>query len=488
MSMLKDKVASYSDCGKLMILVGILTAVPLLDIPFYPQDGIFTMDFVIPALVSILLGLLLGKITLQSQENIFEWRYVLKYSSRTVLFAWCWGILIGALPFVLGGRLGFLQAIFESVSGWTTTGLSVIDVTVTPHIYLLHRSFMQFCGGMGFVMMMLMVAAGRQAVNLYNAEGHPDKLRPNLRKTAQTVFAMFAAFQVIGTLAYCVAGMPVFDSICHTMCALSTGGFSTKLNSIGDYHSFTIEIVTVVLMLLGTTNFAVLGLLTKGKWKRCLKVSEVRFMFGLLAVTVPLIAVALSAYLKMSLATAVRQSLFNVVSALSTTGYSTMDYSTWPPFALGVLIVIMLIGGGIGSTAGGIKMARVYLLLRLVVLNLRQRLSSARIVRAPYYIKAQGKTPIDHVLAEDTVTFIASYLMIFIVGSLALTLTAGCDLTKAMFEFASSLGTVGLSIGMTGPTTGAGTLLVEIVGMVLGRLEIYVVLISMYSFLVGKAD
>lgn len=292
---------------------------------------------------------------------------------------------------------------------------------------------------------------------------------------------MYSGFLLVGVAAYRIVGMKLFDSILHTMCSLSTGGFSTRLNSIGEYNSVPIEAVTIVLMLIGTTNFAVLSLFTKRKWRQATRVSEVRFMFLLLAIFVPLMGISLSACLGMSIGEGIRHALFNVSSALSTTGYSTTSYTSWPPFAIGILILMMLVGGGIGSTAGGIKMSRVYLMLRLALLNIRKRLSPSRKILYPYYIKAQGKTPIDHSLAADTTGFVVCYLGLFLIGALFITLTAGCSLTEGMFEFASALGTVGLSIGLTGPGTNAGTLIIEMLGMVFGRLEIFIILIGIYS-------
>jgi len=242
-----------------------------------------------------------------------------------------------------------------------------------------------------------------------------------------------------------------------------------------------IEAVTIILMLIGTTNFAVLLLLARKKIKQALKVSEVRFMFLLILIISPIVAASLFLKLYMNMGESIRAALFNVVSALSTTGYSTMSYSEWPVFSIGILILLMLIGGGIGSTAGGIKMTRVYLMIRVGKENIRKRLSSPRTVNHPYYYRAQGKTYIDKDLESDTVGFIACYLTIFTVGSLLITLTAGCSLSDAMFEFASSLGTVGLSIGVTGPATNAATLIVEIIGMMMGRLEIFIIIIGVYS-------
>lgn len=470
-----------SSIGKFMFLTGLLIALPLLTLPFYPEECQYASAFYFPAAGSVVMGLLVSIFQKGADEASVEWQSSMLKGSRAVLFAWGWGILLGAVPFVLSAQLTWIQAIFESVSGWTTTGLSVMDVTATPHIFLFHRSFMQFCGGLGFILMMMLLVQGKQSMNLYNAEGHPDKLKPNLGKTAQTIGSMYGGFLVTGTAAYVVAGMNVFESLCHAMCALSTGGFSTRLNSIGEYASLPIEAVTIVLMLIGTTNFAVLQLIVTRKWKQAGKVSELRFMFALLIIFVPIVALSLMGDLGMSLGKSLRRALFDTSSALSTTGYSSMSYVSWPPFAVGVLILMMLIGGGIGSTAGGIKISRIYIMLRAIWQNIQKRFQPARSVQSSFYYKAQGRTIIDMTLVSDTLGFVGCYMVLYVVGGLLMTITANCTLTEAMFEFASALGTVGLSIGITGPWTNNATLLVEMVGMIFGRLEIFIVLIGLYS-------
>lgn len=475
------RISSSSNCGKMMVLIGVMVGIPLLILPFYPQDLPYLWDFLIPSAGSILLGAVLCLTVRQNGDNDMAWQTSQRRGSLTVLFAWGWGVLTGAMPFILSGELRVVQALFESVSGWTTTGLSAMDVSATSHIFLFHRSFMQFCGGLGFVMMMVMLISGKQSMNLFNAEGHPDKLMPNLTKTARLIFTMYTSFLVIGSVAYCMAGMNLFESVCHAMCSLSTGGFSTRLGSIGEYNSLPIELITIILMLIGTTNFAVLLLFAKRKWRQALRVSEVRFMLGLLVIFVPLTGLSLAHGLDISIWEGLRKALFDVSSALSTTGYSTMSYAGWPAFAIGVLILMMLIGGGIGSTAGGMKMTRVYLMLRLAVANIRKRLAPARRIETLHYMKAQGKTPIDPALANDTTGFAVCYLGLFLVGTFLLTVTAGCGLTEAAFEFASALGTVGLSIGITGPATNDATLIVEMCGMIMGRLEIFIVITGIAS-------
>ena len=478
--------AKMKDCsnrGKLMVMIGLLVIAPVAILPFYPRDIGYAIYFLLPGLLSILAGGLVCAFGKRETYFSSDRLKAQQHSNNTVLFTWFWGIGVGAMPFFLSGQLKFVQAIFESVSGWTTTGLSVIDVTQTSHIFLFYRSFMQYCGGLGFVLMMVMLVTGKRSMDLFNAEGHPDMLMPNLKQTAQTIFEMYIIFLILGTAAYVVCGMPLFDSLCHAMCSLSTGGFSTKLNSIGEYHSLPIEIITTLLMLIGTTNFAVLLLLLRGKWRQAFQVSEVRFLLLLLFLFVPLMALSLSG--SMGFGAGLRHALFNAASALSTTGYATMSYENWPSFTIGLMILLMLIGGGIGSTAGGLKLTRVYLILRMIGLNVKRKLLSQRCVDAPTYVKAQGRTKIDGELCSDTVGFVGCYLLLFLAGALLLTLTAGCGLETAMFEFASALGTVGLSIGLTGPMTNNATLIVEMIGMILGRLEIFIVLTGFYSWLHG---
>lgn len=466
--------------AKLMILIGILVGVPLLLLPIYPEDVRYTVSFLIPSLGSIVLGIILCSV-LERDDNETQWMKMLQHSQLTVLFGWIYGFVAGAMPFVISKQLTFDKALFEAVSGWTTTGLSVMNVAEIPDIFLFHRSFMQFCGGLGFVMVMVMFIQGKQSMNLFSAEGHPDKLMPNLKKTARITTLMFVVLLIIGTLLYIVFGMPSFESLLHAMSSLSTGGFSTEVDSIGAYKSIGIEAVTIFLMIIGTTNFAVLLLIMKGKLKQVSKISEMRFMMWV--ITLSTIAVSFSLFFQLykSWGESIRIAVFNVVSALSTTGYSTVSYVNWPPFSIGVLIVLMLIGGGIGSTAGGLKLTRVYILMRTAYDNLRKRISPQRKITTPFYVRAQGKTAIQKEFVDDVRGFVTFYMMIYICGSLLLSVTSNSGLIESMFEFASALGTVGLSIGITVPTLDVASTYILITGMVLGRLEIFIVIIGVYS-------
>ena len=450
--------------GRMMILEGMILLVPLLILPFYPGEAGLFWQFLLPAVISILLGLL---VCCRKKRKLT--------SSRIVVFAWMYGFVLAAVPFWLYGNVNPIQALFESVSGFTTTGLSVLDVERTPHIFLFYRGFLQYVGGLGFVLMMLIFLQGKDSVGLFQAEGHPDKLMPNIGKTAKVIAMMYGFFLVVGTILYTVFGMPVFDSLVHTMCALSTGGFSNRLDSIGAYHSLPIEWITILLMLIGTTNFSLLLLLFKGRFRDFFKSSEIRFLAGLTVVTVPLMSLFL---IRQGTAAGegIELSLFNAFSALSTTGYSTCSYQNWPQTALAVMILLMVIGGGVGSTAGGVKLGRGCMLLKNLARNIKKKMIPDRTVTLAYYRRGTEKAPLEPAQVEEASTYAESYLLIYVAGTIALTFFSGCSLLEGAFEFASSLGTVGLSIGITNASTSSICLLIEIMGMILGRLEIFVLL------------
>lgn len=451
-----------SGAATMMVLEGCILLVPLAVLPFYPEEWSLAWQLLVPGLGSVALGLLPVR-----RRSLT--------SSRLVVFAWLYGFVLAAVPFWLHGGLTPVQALFESVSGFTTTGLSVLNVERTPHLFLFYRAFLQYVGGLGFVLMMLLFVQEKDAMSLYAAEGHPDRLMPNLGKTAKVIALMYGFFLLAGTVLYLRFGMGLFDSLVHAMCALSTGGFSNRLDSIGAYHSLPIEWVTILLMLIGTTNFSLLLLLFKRNFRAFCKASEMRFLLGLTVIVVPLMSASLIRD-GAGLGQGVETALFNAFSALSTTGYATCSYTDWPQAALGMMILLMLIGGGIGSTAGGIKLGRVCKLAKHLVLCVRKKLRPDRAVLVTYYHRGTDREVLEGDTLEEAITYAHAYLLVYAVGTLALTASSGCTLIEAAFEFASSLGTVGLSIGVTSVESSALTLLIELVGMILGRLEIFVLL------------
>lgn len=464
-----------SNLGKCLMLVGGLFLVPLLLLAAYPNESHYAWTFLVPAGASIIVGLLACIFGLRTTQKI-GWKRSRQRTSITILVIWVWACLCGALPFVLGNQLSFLRALFESISGWTTTGLSVMDTSSMPRVYMFFRGFMQYCGGAGFVLMMMLFTSGRPAVGLFEAEGHPDMVEPSLKKTAQSIFLLYVGCMLGGFLAFRMAGMRWFDALFHSMTAISTGGYSTQVNSIGEFQSVPITVITMVLMVIGMTNFAALILLAKGKIKRFFNLTETKFMVVLIVLWAIPLALSLMNTLHMSFGKAFYEAVFNVISTMSTAGYASMSYQHWPPLAIGVLMVTMLIGGGYGSTSGGLKIRRIYILTRCAWSNLISRSLPSHHVRSMYIMQAQGLTPIDYDLEDETTGYTAMYSLLFIVGSLAMSATTGNDLISCMFEYASCISNAGLSLGITNPFINTPTLLIEMTGMILGRLEIFIVL------------
>ena len=459
--------------GVITMIIGGIVLLPLLVLFAYPQEWGYAANFIIPAAIAFFAGLCLSLLLRGEKRQ----QLTLRQDTVIVISVWLSAVFFSALPFMLSKQLNFTQAIFEAVSGWTTTGLSVVDVTVTPKIYLLHRSIMQFFGGVGIVLVMISALSGTYGMRLYNAEGHSDKLLPNLAKSARIIMSIYAGYVMAGTILYVIFGMPLFDAINHSIAALSTGGFSTQADSIGAYKSLPIELITIILMLLGTTNFAAHLLLLQGKFKNFFRIGEIRFMLVLLGFAIPIVAFVSLNGMYGSVSQGLRIAAFELVSALTTTGFSTVTYNDWPPFAVFFMIIFMLIGGGTGSTAGGLKQNRIYVMGKAFFWNLTKSFLPEHIVKERFIYRPEGKVYIEEKHISEALNYAFVYMVLYFLG-VAIMLAYGYSLQDSLFEFASAIGTVGLSIGVTGPSIPPVVLWTETVGMFVGRLEIYVVFIA----------
>lgn len=460
--------------GIMLKITSVFFLFPLIILPFYQEDIKDAYVFIVTSLISLTLGVILSLIPEKDQQA----NMTIGQDSIFVVFVWGVVSVLSAIPFMLGMNMSFTHAVFESVSGWTTTGLSVVDVTQTSHIFLFYRSLIQFFGGVGLILIFVSALSATFGLRLYNSEGHSDRLFPNLLSSSRMILSIYSGYFVSGTVLYVLFGMPVFDAVNHSMAALSTGGFSTKAMSIGAYNSFSIELITIILMILGSTNFAIHLLLISGKFKKFFKLGEIKFMFLLLGVTVPLIGYNLFITTYSNGFVAFRHSLFQIVSALTTTGFQTVPLDSWPSFSITILVFLMIIGGGVNSTAGGIKYTRVHLMLKAMIWSIIKKLKPAHYIHEKSIIKPEGKYYPTDLEISESYHYSLLYLVILAIGTLIMTYY-GYTLEQALFEFSSALSTVGISTGLTGATTPDVILWVQTIGMFLGRLEIIVVFIAM---------
>lgn len=460
--------------GVAAMLIGTILLLPLVFLIAFPEEIPYAGYFIGPGAASIIIGYLLslfvkGKKQARLRQN---------QDSQIVVSTWIIAVLVSAIPFMLTGRYDFAQAVFETTSGYTTTGLSIVDVEKCPNIFLAFRSIMHFSGGIGFMLVMASVFSDRNGMRLDNTGDRTDRQIPYLLKSLRIIVSIYSGYIISGAILYMVAGMGWFDALNHSIAAVTTGGFSTKAQSIGFYDSFLIETITIVLMLLGATNFLVHLLIFKGKIAGWARHCETRLSSILIVLAAPAVGLFLVGTIALSLPEAARLALFQTVSALTTTGLRTAsDFSLWPSSSLLILLLLMLTGGGAGSTAGGIKQARLVILLKSLWWEMRHKFNPKRILKAPV-IRHYGAE--DDVIDEDrcqTGLFIILYLAIFALGTMAYCFF-GYSLRDSAFEFASALGTVGFTSGITRFGAPSGVLWIGTMGMLLGRMEIYYVILS----------
>jgi len=387
---------------------------------------------------------------------------------------------VGSLPFLLAGRgtLTLTQALFESTSGWTTAGLSILDLTRASPLLLFYRSLIQVAGAAGLVIILLSALAGPTGPGLTVAEGRSEQLLPNVRRSAQLVLRLYAGYLLAGVLGLRLAGMSWFDAVNHAFAAVSTGGFSTRAEAIAYWDSPAVEAVLVVLMLLGSLNFLTAYTLLCGKVRAALRNNEVQQTAAVVVIGSALLFFGVTAGLYPRGGAGIRSAVFNTVSALSTTGFALEGYGRWNSLGWWVLIVLMLMGGGTGSTAGGIKQYRVHVLIKGVAWEFRRLLLPRGTVTAPGLWRGEERTVADDSHLRQVGLFVFLYLAIFFLGS-GLIAAQGYSLDVSLFELASALSTVGLSAGITTPVTPAGVLWVEMVAMFLGRLEFLPVVVGL---------
>ncbi len=517
--------------GIFMALIGVITLIPLLMIAFYWKEWTCWADFVIPGGSAIFLGLALYFIFLFHAEKA----KLEKHQDSVLLVAiWLFAVALGAFPFFLMGKVdgaghtySYTEAFFESTSGYATTGFTIFkDVldgasafsssseTFTPfcpHIFLFYRSFTQFIGGVGLVLIVASVISDRYGMKLNYAEGHNDKLLPNLGKSAKIILSIYTAYILLGTLALWLFGMDWFDALNHSIAALATGGFSTRSTSITyfidasyvgngilPYNQWGMEITMCVLMLLGATSFVLHLNLIRFKWKKFFRDCEVRFAAIFLVIVTLLMAVGIMTGMEdnngaiigtnYDFGTALHYAAFQTISCLTTTGFSNVAYIVHlGSAALFLSVICMIIGGGMGSTAGAIKQYRIILISKEIHWDFKYRFAPSRMLY-PHLITRAGETKeVEVGEYKDASLYALFYLGVLAVGSLALSFFPGYNFQEGIYEFASGLSGTGNTIvdfyaykATYSLFAYDSTLWILSIAMFIGRLEITPVYFALY--------
>jgi trk system potassium uptake protein TrkH len=397
--------------------------------------------------------------------------------------SWIAVSLLGSLPFYLSGVAPtFTDAFFETASGFTTTGATILTwIEGQPRGVLFWRSLTHWLGGMGIIVLSvaLLPAIGRGAYALYRAEAPgptAERVKPRMKETAKTLWAVYFILSAVEVLLLLAGGMPLYDSLCHTFGTMATGGFSTQNASIAAYGSY-IQWVIVGFMFLAGCNFILHYQGLRGRIKSYWRSEEFRVYLGVTLVLIPLFTVILALGGAGFSESTVRQSAFQIVSILTTTGYTTVDFDLWPPFLKIVLVSLMFVGGCAGSTGGGMKVVRVYVALKTAGKSLMQAL----LPNAVMPLKIDSKPVSDTYVVRAAAYFII-YIFLFLFGTVVMTVTENTDLVTAFSASVACLSNIGPGLGKVGAVENyawvspTGKWVLSFL-MLAGRLELYSILI-----------
>ena len=399
-----------------------------------------------------------------------------------VSFTWIIISLFGALPFVLSGTIpSFTNAFFETISGFTTTGASILsEIEGISKGLLFWRSLTHWIGGMGIIVLSLAILPilGIGGMQLFMAEvpgPTPDKLHPRVAGTAKRLWGIYVLLTILETGLLMFGGMDLFNSLCQTFGTVATGGFSTKSASIAAFSPY-VQYVVIIFMVLAGTNFTLHFMALSGRFKDVSKNEEYRYYLKLLLASSIIIAVLLILNTDISTEKAIRDALFQAVSITTTTGYVTTNYLAWPSFIWIFLFILMFTGGSAGSTGGGLKAVRQLMILKSTAVEFRRLLHPRAFIPVRLNDKAVPRDIVSNILA-----FFILYMLIFGFGTMIMVLI-GLDFNTAIGSVIATLGNIGPAIGNVGPVENYAA--VPDIGkwflsflMLIGRLELFTVLI-----------
>lgn len=462
--------------GFLLIVEGIAMLLALLVSVIYSEPE--AISFLISSLINVGIGGTIILLTQKANKDIGK-----REGFIIVALVWVIFSFFGSLPFIISKSIpNFTNAFFETMSGFTTTGSSILnDIESLPYGMLFWRSIIQWLGGMGIIVLSLAILPvfGIGGMQLFVAEvpgPTPDKISPKIRQTAKTVWVIYIGFTVVETILLWVGGMSLFDAVCHSFTTMASGGFSTKQASIAYWQSPFIQYIITLFMFIAGTNFTLSYLVLKGNFKTVIRDEEFKYYSFFTIGFTALVFIGLLITTNLGIENAFRDSLFQVVSIITTTGFATADYLTWIPVLTILIFALFFFGGSAGSTSGGIKIMRIVLLFKNSYHELRRLIHPNAVIPVKF-----NKRSVDSKVITNILAFFMLYFIIFGISTVLFTLIEP-DLESSMGAVASSLGNVGPGLGRVGPAE--NYMHIKPIGkwflsflMLLGRLELFTILV-----------
>ena len=466
--------------GKILFAIAIILLVPTVCALIYKESPI---PFLAPAGISLILGFLLTLNPHKKDRSLFA-----KDGFICVGFAWILVSCVGALPFMFSPtNLSFVDALFESVSGFTTTGSSIFsDVEALPKSILFWRSLTQWVGGMGVLVFLLAImpkSDNKQSryMHLMRAEvpgPSVDKIVPKLADTARVMYGMYITLTFIEVIILLFGEMNLFEAVNHSLTTASTGGFGIKNDSVASYSPYSQYVITAFMIIFGI-NFNVFYLLVLGQFVKAFKNEELKTYLIIITAATALIGtnIFLKLYSSNPFEFSFRHALFQVASIVTTSGFSSIDFNVWPSLSHLILVLLMFCGGCAGSTAGGIKVSRIMLLAK----NGKREIKYISQPKAIMSVKMNGKA-VDNEIIRGATSFIIMYGILFVISAFLITAIDGVDPITSFTSVATTINNVGPGLGEAGPAENFGfysvfSKLILCFNMLAGRLELFPILI-----------
>jgi trk system potassium uptake protein TrkH len=443
---------------------------------FYYNESVIPV--LLSAVITFVSGGLLFLLTVKNKnKNIGK-----REGFMIVTTAWTVISLFGSLPYLISGAIpSFTDAYFETISGFTTTGASILNnIEALPKNILYWRAMTHWIGGMGIIVLSVAILPflGVGGMQLFVAEMPgitPDKLHPRITGTAKRFWGIYVLLTLVEILLLWAGEMNLFDSVCHSFATLATGGFSTKNNSIAGFTPYS-QYIIIIFMFLAGTNFTLHYFSLHGQFKKVVKNEEFKVYFYVTLVVAVVLTAGLIFFMNKDVETAFRDALFTVVSILTTTGFVTADYILWPSYLWMLIFALMFLGGMAGSTGGGVKIIRHILLIKNSWTELKRSIHPNAVIPVKY-----GKRIVNRQIIFNVMAFFLIYILFFSLGTFVMALI-GLDFESSVGASIASLGNIGPGIGGVGPVENysfippLGKWMLSFL-MLIGRLELFTVLV-----------
>ncbi len=464
--------------GKLSIACAVAMVVPMI-------VALLLREYMSLAFIfSVLISAFIGSKLISKGKNNRHARLSLREALATVGCGWLLVCFLGAIPYYLSGMVNPIGAVFESTSGFTTTGVTTLSsLGDFPDSLLVWRSMTHWIGGIGVIMLFItiMPQVSSGANYLFNAEipgPAAERTLPKIKESALVIFTVYIFFTLLTIIALKVAGMSWFMAMNQALATVATGGFSYQNQSLMEFETVYVELVVIITMIAASLNFTLYYKIYQHNFKVFWMDTERKAYFWIIGIAILLITWNLYYTDYSDVTTSFRYALFQVVSVASTTGFASSDFNKWPDFSRYLLLLLMFIGGCSGSTAGGIKVSRFVILLKVTWAELRRTIHPHLV----YSIKMGGRN-VPPVIVGNVTRFFYLYITVFSILTLLISLT-GLSMLDSMGLIAACMSSVGPAFGIVGPTSTYADIsnfgrLVTIAAMILGRLEIFTLLIIM---------